>query len=90
MPKELNDIYRQSWSERAKNPTAAFEQAFEYISNNYDGQLALKRILDKNKGYMRYSAGNEVIKDMIKHYTQYREKVQVDYFTCDTNPSWPV
>ena len=88
MPDRLNQIALLKWREHDKEPYWAHEQAYEYIQNNYDGQLALKSYLDRKHLRHSYSLGRDVIKEMIKHYSQYRHEIEVDYFTCDVHEYW--
>lgn len=82
VPKGLDDIAREKWRNHNHEPNWAHEQAFEYIQNNYDGQLALKSFLDRGQVRRNYSLGRDVIKEMVKHHTEYRHEIEVDYFTC--------
>ena len=88
MPDRLNQIALLKWREHDNEPYWAHEQAYEYIQNNYDGQLALKSYLDRKHLRHNYNLGRDVIKEMIKHYSQYRHEIEVDYFTCDVHEYW--
>jgi len=87
VPKEFTDLYRKHIAHSYKHPEKMHEAVFEYIENNYLGQLALKQIIE-HKHWNYHTMGVHAIRNMVKYYTNFRQEVPVDYFTCDVSTLW--
>jgi len=85
VPKDLEDLALSVW----KEPLAKqHEIIFAHVDGSYESQLFMKLILDKSNDHHYYSRARNLIQDMIKYYTQFRNEVEVDYFTCNKSSRW--
>jgi len=85
VPKDLEDLALSVW----KEPLAKqHEIIFAHVDGSYESQLFMKLILDKSNDHHYYSRARNLIQDMIKYYTQFRNEVEVDYFTCNRSSRW--
>lgn len=88
MPKKFEELRQDAWKKYRSLPNWIHENAFDFIENNYEGQMAMKMILNRTHNHLTYTCGGDVIKGMIKHYTNFRNEVPLDYFTCDFDKRW--
>ena len=91
-PEFLRELYKKRWKKPIEGELRVEEQAYNYVRDNYDGQMTLKMVLQQ-QSKPRYSGFNSaitVIKEMVKYYTEFRNEVPVNYFTCDVSKNWSV
>ena len=72
-----------------KTPVAERKEAiFDLVNGSYEAQLFMKSIVEKTSGHYSHSYEKDLISSMIKYYTQFRNEVEVEYFTCNKPPQW--
>lgn len=61
---------------------------YDLINNSYEAQLYMKSIVEKSGSVWNYSFERQLVNNMIKYYTQFRNEVEIDYFTCRNSTHW--
>ena len=85
VPKDLENLAHTLW----KEPLAKQHEAiFAHVDGSYESQLFMKLVLDKNNNHHYYSRARDLVQNMIKYYTQFRNEVEVEHFTCNKSSRW--
>ena len=70
-------------------PVAARKEAiFDHIDGSYEAQLFMKSIIEKTNDYYVHTYEKDLVSSMIKYYTQFRNEVEVEHFTCNKSSRW--
>ena len=88
-PKDLENLAHTLWKEPLANQ---HEAIFAHVDGSYESQLFMKLVLDKSfsggNNHHYYSRARDLVQNMIKYYTQFRNEVEVEYFTCNKSSRW--
>ena len=77
----LSDLYYK-YNYQSKEISEYATAVYEHVVASYDAQLVMKQVIQHASAKVPYQC-REPIKSMIKHFTNYRNDVPVDYFSCD-------
>jgi len=82
-PDEFGDLYRMS--DRGDNAAIKYAAILEFVESSYDAQMCMKQVIESPDNYRLSYLTRHCVKNMLKYYSDFRNEVGVDHFTCKFN-----